>query len=93
MVEQAFGCEKMLNECLEEELFMAEVKYEILEQLGIISVGEKSWKKELNIISWNEREPKYDLREWSEGHDKMGKGVTFTKDELENLKELLNKIL
>jgi hypothetical protein len=50
------------------------------------------WAKELNLIRWNEREPKYDIREWSPDGEKMGKGVTLTKEELMALKELLNKI-
>ena len=43
---------------------MNKVKYEIIEQLGILSESEKGWKKHLNLISGNDREPKYDLRDW-----------------------------
>lgn len=68
---------------------MAEIKYEIIQTLGIISEGNTGWKKELNLISWNGREPKYDLRDWSEDHGKMGKGITFTQSELKALKEIL----
>jgi Uncharacterized protein conserved in bacteria len=69
---------------------MAEIKYKIVEQLGVISESAKDWKKELNLVSWNDRDPKYDIRDWSEEHDKMGKGVTLTKDELVELKRILN---
>ncbi|MCT8136787.1 hypothetical protein H1D32_02845 [Anaerobacillus sp. CMMVII] len=71
---------------------MAEIKYEILEQYGHISESAKGWKKELNLISWNERSAKYDLREWDPDHQKMGKGLTLSKEELKTLKELLNKM-
>ncbi len=71
---------------------MANIKYEIIKEIGIISTSSKGWNKELNLISWNDREPKYDLRDWDENHEKMGKGVTFTKEELINLKNLLNSI-
>lgn len=71
---------------------MANIKYEIVKEIGIISTSSKGWNKELNLISWNDREPKYDLRDWDENHVKMGKGVTFTKEELINLKNLLNSI-
>lgn len=47
-------------------------------------------KKELNIISWNEREAKYDLRDWAPEHIKMGKGITLTKEELKALRDILN---
>lgn len=70
---------------------MADVKYEIIETLAVLSEGNKSWKKELNLISWNGREPKYDIRDWSEDHTKMGKGVTLSLDELQVLKEALAK--
>lgn len=69
---------------------MPDIKYEIVEKIAVLSTTEKGWSKELNLISWNEREPKYDLRDWNENHDKMGKGVTLTKEELIQLKEALN---
>lgn len=68
---------------------MAEIKYEIVETIGILSENNKGWTKELNLISWNNREAKYDIREWSPDHDKMSKGVTLSKDEMEKMKELL----
>ena len=69
---------------------MAEIKYEIVKALGVLSEGSNGWKKELNLVSWNDREPKYDLRDWNENHDKMGKGITLTRDELDKLKETLD---
>lgn len=69
---------------------MAEIKYEIIETISVLSESSKGWKKELNLISWNGREPKYDLREWAPNHEKMGKGVTLTVEELKALKEILN---
>ena len=71
---------------------MAEIKYEILKQVGVLSTSASGWAKELNLISWNDREPKYDLRDWSADHEKMSKGVTLSKDELLVLKELLDTI-
>lgn len=71
---------------------MADIKYEIKETVGVIAESAKGWKKELNLISWNGKEAKYDLREWSPEHEKMGKGVTLSNDELKALKELLNSI-
>jgi hypothetical protein len=71
---------------------VADIKFEIVETIGVISESAKGWKKELNLISWNGREPKYDIRDWSENHEKMGKGITISKEEIESLKNLLNKI-
>jgi len=69
---------------------MSEIKYEIIKNIGTLSKSASGWAKELNLISWNDREPKYDLRDWSADHQKMGKGVTLSKDELQALKGLLN---
>jgi len=71
---------------------MADIKYEIKEELGYISESAKGWKKELNLISWNGKEAKYDLRDWAPEHEKMGKGITLTNDELIELKNLLNEL-
>ena len=68
-----------------------EISFEIIETLGVLSTSTKGWTKELNLISWKGREPKYDLREWSPEHDKMGKGVTLSKEELDALKGILEK--
>jgi hypothetical protein len=71
---------------------MTEIKYEIVKKIGVLSKAGSGWTKELNLISWNDREPKYDLREWSADGEKMGKGVTLSREELSALRELLNKI-
>ncbi|WP_404332526.1 YdbC family protein [Mesobacillus maritimus] len=70
----------------------ANIKYEITETIGVISEGAKGWKKELNLISWNEREPKYDIRDWDSSHEKMGKGITLSIEEMKELKKLLERI-
>jgi hypothetical protein len=71
---------------------MSEIKYEIIKKIGILSGSASGWQKELNLISWNDRDPKYDIRDWSADHQKMGKGVTLSAEELSALKELLNNI-
>lgn len=70
---------------------MPEIKYEIVEHLGVVSENDKGWKKEVNLVSWNEREPKIDLRDWNETHEKMGKGVTLSKEEAANLIKILQE--
>ncbi len=69
---------------------MAELKFEIKEYLGVLSENAKGWTKELNLISWNDREPKHDIREWNPDHSRMGKGVTLSTEEFENLRKLIN---
>lgn len=71
---------------------MADIKYEIKEELGVISESAKGWRKELNLVSWNDAAPKYDLREWAPDHEKMGKGITLTAEEAKQLYEILKTI-
>ena len=71
---------------------MADFKYKIIEEIGVLSENAKGWRKELNLISWNGGTPKYDIREWAPDHEKMGKGVTLTEEELAALKELLKSL-
>lgn len=71
---------------------MADIKFEIEKELGKISESSKGWNKELNLISWNGKDAKFDLRDWAPGHEKMGKGITLSSDELKSLKELLNNM-
>ena len=71
---------------------MSEIKYEIIKKIGVLSKSTSGWAKELNLISWNDRDPKYDLRDWSLDGSKMGKGVTLSVAELMALRELLNTL-
>ena len=70
---------------------MSEFKYEIIKELGVISERKGGWSKQLNLISWNDAEPKYDIRDWAPGHEKMGKGISLSADEIEKLKSILEK--
>lgn len=70
---------------------MAEFKFDIVENIGVLSENAKGWRKELNFVSWNEREPKYDIREWDPEHNRMAKGITLTKEEAVALYELLKE--
>lgn len=65
------------------------IKFDIVENLGVLSTNAKGWTKELNLVSWNERDPKYDIRDWNEDHTRMSKGITLTEEEAEVLKNIL----
>lgn len=71
---------------------MADIKYEITEELAVLSESARGWTKEVNMVSWNDREPKVDIREWSPEHERMGKGVTLSKEEAKILRDELNKL-
>jgi hypothetical protein len=71
---------------------MADIKFEITKTIGVLSTSEKGWTKELNLVSWNDRPAKYDLREWSPDHQTMSKGITLSKEEMAVLKKLLDEV-
>jgi len=68
---------------------MDSIKFDIVKHFGVISSEKSGWRKELNLVSWNERTPKLDVRDWAPGHEKMGKGVTLSQEEAAQLAELL----
>ncbi len=70
---------------------MAEFKYEITQELGVLSESKSGWTRELNLVSWNGAEPKFDIRDWAPDHEKMGKGISLNADEVEKLKKILEK--
>lgn len=71
---------------------MSDLKFDIVRKLGVLSTNQRGWKKEINYVSWNDRQAKFDIRDWDESNMKMGKGITLTKDEAEELREVLNSI-
>jgi hypothetical protein len=72
---------------------MADITFDILKHYGVLSEESGGWKKELNLVSWNGRSPKFDLRDWAPGHEKMGKGLTLTREEAVRLTELITAAL
>lgn len=68
---------------------MAEIKYDLVERLGVLSTDAKGWTKELNLVSWNERPAKYDMRSWNPDHTRMSKGITFSEEEAQVLLSIL----
>lgn len=69
-----------------------EFSYEIVEEIAVLSENAKGWRKELNLISWNGRPPKFDLRDWASEHEKMGKGVTLSNEEFEALQKIMKEM-
>ena len=67
---------------------MAEFKYEITERIAVLSQSANGWERQLNMVSWNGREPKYDIRDWAPDGSKMGKGISLTHDELSKMMQI-----
>lgn len=66
-----------------------EVTYEVIRNLGVLSTSKGGWTTEVNLISWNGKEPVIDIRAWSPDREKMGKGITLTAEEKDILKDIL----
>lgn len=71
---------------------MAEFKFEITERIAVLSTNAKGWERQLNLVSWNDREPKYDIRDWSPDGTKMGKGISLSDEDMSNLKGILEEL-
>jgi len=72
---------------------MKDIQYEIVKEIAVLSTGESGYTKEINLISWNGKEPKYDIRSFSPNREKCGKGITLTETEVEKLLAALEKAL
>ncbi len=68
------------------------IKFKIIKTIGILSEGSNGFKKEINIVSWNDRDPKIDVRDWDENHERMRKGITLNKVELKELKKIMENV-
>ncbi len=70
-----------------------EFRFEIQRSVGVVGEGGRGWRTEVNLVSWNGREPKIDVRAWSPDHQKMGKGIGLTREEAVRLAEILRAYL
>ena len=72
---------------------MREIQYEIVKEIAVLSTGDSGYTKEINLISWNGKEPKYDIRSFSPNREKCGKGITMNAEEAAALLKALQKEL
>lgn len=71
---------------------MPNIKFEIVQEIGVIGENAKGWTKEINLVSWNNANPKYDIRDWAPDHETMSKGITLTKEEAKLLRDMLDRL-
>jgi len=69
-----------------------EFSYKVIREIAVLSERTNGWTKQLNLISWNDGEPKYDIRDWGPDRGKMGKGITLTPAELQSLTDALDQL-
>lgn len=72
---------------------MREIEYEIVKEIAVLSKSDSGYTKEINLIAWNGKEPKYDIRSFSPNREKCRKGITLTADEAAALLKALQKEL
>ena len=72
---------------------MKDIQYEIVKEIAVLSASNSGYTKEINLISWNGKEPKYDIRSFSPNREKYGKGITLTADETAALFKAFQKEL
>ena len=71
---------------------MAEIKYEVVQRVAVLSQRPRGWERQLNMVSWNGNPPKYDIRDWSPDGSRMAKGISLTEEELKTLKGILDEM-
>jgi hypothetical protein len=71
---------------------MAEIKFEILREIAVLSQSKSGWQRELNVVKWNENKPKLDIRDWAPNHSRTGKGITLSREEAAILREVLEDL-
>ncbi len=79
------------NQRFPKGVYMADITFDVVKHFGVLSEEKTGWKKEVNLVSWNGRTPKIDIRDWAPGHEKMGKGITLSPEEAKSLVEILSK--
>lgn len=72
---------------------MKDIQFEVVKEIAVLSVSDSGYTKEINLISWNGKEPKYDIRSFSPNREKCGKGITLTETEAKCLFTALKKEL
>ena len=65
---------------------------EIVESIAVLSENEKGYTKEINLVSWNGSDPKYDIRNWHPGRERCGKGITLTEEETCALMDAMKEV-
>lgn len=71
------------------------IKYEVKEECGTIATLKNGDEIKLRLLSWNGREPKYDIRAWytdDDGNEKCRKGIGLTGDQLVALGKLIKEM-
>ena len=71
--------------------FDREVTFEIVEEIGVIATHSTGWKKELNLVSWNGGQAKYDIRDWDPDHERMSRGITLSEKEMGRVRQMLDE--
>jgi len=62
-----------------------EIRFEIVEHIAVLAEHFSGWKKELNMVAWNDNPPKYDIRDWDPEHERMSRGVTLLPEEMQRV--------
>ena len=69
-----------------------DITCEIVRPIAVLSDNERGYTREINLVSWNKADPKYDIRNWHPGREKCGKGIALTEEEARALMNALKKV-
>ena len=72
--------------------FNDQFKFEIVKNIAVLSTERSGWTKEIHLVSFNDAPPKYDIRSWDPDHEKMGKGISLSREEMQTMLDALADI-
>ena len=70
---------------------MEKITCTITKKLAVLSEKDNGYTKQANMVSWNGKDAKLDVRDWSPDGKSM-KGVTLNEEEGRKLYEVLRSI-
>ena len=66
-----------------------EIEFKLVEKLGVLDTHKSGWAREVNIVAWNGKPPKFDIRDWDPEHERMSRGITLHEREAIKLAKIL----
>lgn len=68
-------------------------KLTMYKHIGRLCEPNNGYVKEFNLVSWNNREPVYDIRTWNINHTEWKEGIVITHNEMFKFQRLLEDYL
>lgn len=68
-----------------------EVTFEIIKNLILLEEYKNGWTKEINLVSWNDKDPVIDIRTWGKNKEVIGKGISINDKEFKDIVKYISE--